>query len=78
MSSQPAVSELIGTTIKSPDLLWYEVHDAEADGEVRIVGIDDLTDTTIALDELADRMSNGWGKVYDGVTGEPNPKVGWP
>lgn len=78
MSAERDVSELIGTTIHSPDLYWYEVHDTDVNGEVRIVGIDDRTDTTITLDELGERMAGGWGEVYDGVTGETNPKVGWP
>ena len=78
MSVHRGVDELIETTIKSPDLLWYEVHEADVDGEVRIVGIDDLTDTTISHNELLDRMADGWEEVYDGVTGEPKPKVGWP
>lgn len=78
MSVHRDVSELIETTIKSPNLKWYEVHEADVDGEVRIVGIDDRTDTTITLDELRERMAGDWEEVYDGVTGEPNPKVGWP
>lgn len=78
MSAHRDVSELIETTIKSPNLKWYEVHEADVDGEVRIVGIDDRTDTTITLDELRERMAGGWEEVYDGVTGEPRPKTGWP
>jgi len=78
MSVHRDVAELVETTIKSPDLLWYEVHEANVDGEVRLIGIDDRTDTTISHDELRKRMADGWEEVYGGITGEQNPKVGWP
>lgn len=78
MSVHRDVGDLIETTIKSPSLKWYEVHEAEVDGEVRIVGIDDRTDTTISHAELRERMAGDWEEVYGGVTGEPQPKTGWP
>jgi len=78
MSVHRDVTDLIGTAIKSPDLLWYEVHETDVENHVRLIGIDDRTDTTISFDDLRERMDGDWGKVYDSVTGVENPKLGWP
>jgi hypothetical protein len=38
MSVHRDVTDLIGTTIKSPDLLWYEVHETDVENHVRLIG----------------------------------------
>ena len=67
-------SEFLKTTIRMPNGKWCEVHDAEADDEVRLIGVDTFRDEIVSVENLRARMAADWEPVYDGVTGELDPE----
>lgn len=68
MPSSP--SPYLGKTVKSRQGYWYEVHEADRDGEeLHLVPVDTVPGQYVSAEDLDERMADGWELVYDGTTG---------
>lgn len=63
--------DLLGKTVRSRQKYWYEVYESSRDdADIHLVPVDTVAPQHITVDELDERMADGWEVVYDGVTGD--------
>ena len=68
--------DLLGKTVRSRQKYWYEVYESSRDdADIHLVPVDSVPGQHITVDELDERMADGWEVVYDGVTGDYDPDV---
>ena len=65
-----SLSEYIGKTVKSNQDYWYEVYESDKDdADIHLVPVDTVPGQYVSVEDLDERMANGWELVYDGTTG---------
>lgn len=64
-----SLSEYLGKTVKSRQGFWYEVHETDEDADLHLVPVDTVPSQYVSVQELEERMADGWELVYDGTTG---------
>ncbi|AAM88744.1 hypothetical protein PhiCh1p71 [Natrialba phage PhiCh1] len=65
-----STSQYLEKTVKSRQGYWYEVHEAARDDEdLHLVPVDTVPGQYVSVEDLDERMADGWELVYDGTTG---------